>query len=132
MYHVLVAVDRNESYAENQADYVRNLPEAPETVTARVLYVYPQRDYQGAPSQDFDEIDAAVMAADRIEAAGIEVERRTDGGNITKRITKHAEAIDADDIVLGGRKRSGVSRVVLGSVTQDVVFAVDRPVTIAL
>ncbi|MFP4590392.1 MAG: universal stress protein [Halobacteriales archaeon] len=132
MYNVLVAVDRNEEYAENQADYVVNLPEAPETVRARVLYVYPQRDYSGAPPQDFEEIDAAVAAADRIEAAGVEVERRTDGGNVTKRITRHAEEIDADDIVMGGRKRSGVSRVVLGSVTQDVIFAVDRPVTIAL
>lgn len=132
MYDVLVAVDRNETYAKAQAEYVTALPAAAEAVTARVLYVYPQRDYQGAPPQDFDEIDAAVLAADRIEAAGVEVERRTDGGNVTKRITRHAEAIDADDIVLGGRKRSGVSRVVLGSVTQDVIFAVDRPVTIAL
>lgn len=131
MYEVLVAVDRNEEYATAQADYVTSLPEAPSAVRARVLYVYPQRDYQGAPPQDFEEINAAVLAADRIDSAGVEVERRTDGGNVTKRITKHAEEIDADDIVLGGRKRSGVSRVVLGSVTQDVIFAVDRPVTIA-
>lgn len=130
MYSVLIPVDKDEERTLHQAKYVAKLPQATENVEATVLYVYPHQDYAGAPPHDFAEIDAAVAAADHLEDAGISVERVADGGEITATIIEHADALDVDDIVVGGRKRSGVSKVVMGSIAQDVVFSADRPVTI--
>ncbi len=130
MYELLVPVDRNESYALAQAEYVTSLPNAVEDVHATVLHVFPQRDYAGAPPQDFEEVGAAVAAAEAIEDAGVSVERHTEGGNVAAHIVDLAEERDVREIVMGGRKRSGVAKVVLGSTSLDVLLSSDRPVAI--
>lgn len=130
MYPVLLAVDRSETRARTQAAYVAGLPAAETEVEATVLYVYPHEDYTGAPPHDFEEIDAAVAAADHLAEAGVTTHRVVDGGEVTSRILAHADGIDAESIVLGGRKRSGVAKVVMGSVAMDVVLSADRPVTL--
>lgn len=130
MYTVLLAVDRDEDRARKQAAFVTALPEAPGSVEATVLYVFPHQDYSGAPAHDFAEVDAAVGAADHLEDAGIAVDRVAEGGEVTRTILEHADELDADNVVLGGRKRSGVAKVVMGSITMDVLVSTERPVTI--
>ncbi|MEF8856041.1 MAG: universal stress protein [Haloplanus sp.] len=130
MRRVLVPVDRNETRARRQAQYVTNVPGAPASVEATVFYVFPHQDYAGAPPHDFSEIDAAVAAADELEAAGIEVERVAEGGEVTRRILSAADDRNVDGIVMGGRKRSGVQKVLLGSTVQDVLLSAERPVTL--
>ena len=127
---VLVAVDRDVERAYDQAGYVASLPNAPDGMNATVYYVFPHQDYKGAPPHEFAEVDAAVEAADLLEAEGIPVERVAEGGEVARLILDTAEELDVDSIVMGGRKRSGVQKVLLGSTTQDVMLSAERPVTI--
>lgn len=128
--NLLVPVDRDTDRALHQAKYVAGLPNASETVEATVFYVFPHQDYKGAPPHDFSEIEAAVEAADHLEGAGVSVERVAIGGEVTRTILDAAEERDVDGIVVGGRKRSGIQQVLLGSTSQDVLLSAGRPVTI--
>lgn len=130
MYRVLVPVDGDEDRALHQAKYVAGLPDAGEEVEATVLVVFRHQDYAGAPPHDFDEVDAAVRAADYLEEEGVPVDRVSVGGEVARKVVDEAEELDADCLVMGGRKRSGVQKVLLGSTVQDVVLSVERPVTI--
>lgn len=72
----------------------------------------------------FDEAEAA--AAD----AGVDVETETVVGRPARAINEYAEAHDVDQIVMGSHGRSGVTRVLLGSVAETVVRRAPVPVTI--
>jgi nucleotide-binding universal stress UspA family protein len=73
--------------------------------------------------------DRAVdRAVDRIEAAGVETERSVRDGSAHRAILAAAEAVGADLIVMGTHGRTGVGRVLLGSVTERVVRRADAPV----
>lgn len=128
--HVLVPVDRSVERARDQAEYVANLVDAPANVEATVLYIFEHQDYKGAPHHEFDEIEAAVEAAEFLESRDIPVERVAEGGELSRIILDMAEEHESDNIVVGGRKRSGLQRVLLGSVSQDIVLSATRPVTI--
>ena len=130
MYPVLVAVDRSETRAEHQAEFVTRLPNATSEVEATVLYVFPHQDYTGAPEHTFEEVDAAVTAADALESAGVSVNRVADGGEVASKILEHGDEIDAELVVLGGRKRSGVAKVLMGSTAMDVLVSAERPVVV--
>jgi nucleotide-binding universal stress UspA family protein len=127
---LLVPVDRATDRARQQVTYVATLPNATEVVEATVLYVFPHLDYTGAPDHEFEEIDAAVESADFLEEAGVSVDRVAVGGEVARTILDTAEDIDADGIVMGGRKRSGVQKVLLGSTAMDVMLSAERPVTL--
>ena len=129
-YSVLVPVDTDESRALNQARYVARFHDAPETVEATLLYVYPPGELTRDEEGSFDEIGAAVAAADHLEERGIPVTRSVDDGGVAEQVVRTAEGMDADEIVVGGRKRSGVQKVLLGSTTQDVMLSAERPVTL--
>lgn len=127
---VLVPVDADAERAQHQAAYVAGLPEAAETVEATVFVVFRHQDYKGAPPHGFEEVDAAIEAADALEDEGIPVERVAIGGEVARTILDVAAERDADSIVMGGRKRSGLQEVLLGSITQDVMLSAERPVTL--
>jgi nucleotide-binding universal stress UspA family protein len=127
---VLVPVDRDAERAGHQAEYVARLPGVPGSVEATVLYVFAHQDYTGAPPHSFDEVDAAVDVADRLEREGVAVERLAVGGEVTRKILAEADGMDADQVVMAGRKRSGIQKVLLGSTVQDVLLSSERPVTL--
>lgn len=124
-HRLLLPVDTNERRARQQAEYVTDLPNAVERVEATVLYVYRQDTTRG-----FDEVDAAVAAADVLEDAGVTTDRVAVSGKVPEKIIDHADELRADDIVMGGRKRSGIQKVLLGSITQAIILSANRPVTI--
>lgn len=127
---LLVPVDTSVERARNQAEYLANLPGAPESVEATVFFVFPHQDYKGAPPHEFEEIDAAVTAADYLEDEGISVERVAIGGEVGSKILEAAEERNVDSVVMGGRKRSGLTSVILGSTTQDIMLSAERPITL--
>jgi nucleotide-binding universal stress UspA family protein len=127
--HVVLPVDADPERARNQARYVAGLPGNPEDITATVLHVFPHQDYAGAPDHEFDEVEAATAAADHLAAQGVGVERVAVGGETVRTILDTAAEREADALVVGGRKRSGVQQVLLGSTAQDIMLSAERPVT---
>lgn len=127
---VLVPVDENGERAHNQVEYLAELPGAPDSVEATVFVVFPHQDYKGAPPHEFEDVDAAVAAADHLQDEGIPVQRVGVGGEVEREILDAATEHDVDSIVMGGRKRSGLTSVLLGSTTQDVMLSAERPVTL--
>ena len=130
MYNILMPVDQTEDRVMRQAEYVEGRPLPPSETTVRVLYVFPREDAELSDTQGFETSEAAVKAADALETAGFEVQREVARGTISRQILEHADDLDADEIVIGGRKRSGVSKVLLGSTASDIIHSTDLPVVI--
>ncbi|GGN93280.1 MULTISPECIES: universal stress protein [Haloarcula] len=73
----------------------------------------------------FDDLEAAA------HDAGVEtVERVLEVGRPTQTIVDYADDHDIDQIVMGSHGRSGVSRILLGSVAETVVRRATVPVTV--
>lgn len=65
---------------------------------------------------------------ERARNAGVTSETTVERDSPAAEIVAYADRVDADAIVLGAHGRSGVSRLLLGSVTEDVIRRTDRPV----
>lgn len=134
MYRVLVPVDDDVDRALAQADYVADLPSADEAVEATLLFVFTGNS-EDIPSEyrqfkTADRIQSVRRARERLEEAGVQTQVRDDSGDTIDDIIDEAEALDADAIVLGGRKRSPAGKVIFGSTTQSVILNADRPVVV--
>jgi nucleotide-binding universal stress UspA family protein len=134
MYHVLVPVDTDEERARTQAEFVTDLPDASDSVKATVLFVFhgeieemPENLKQFGSAQRVGSVKAAV---EHLEAHDVTVDIREDSGDSATDIIRTADAADVDLIALGGRKRSPAAKVLLGSVSHDVLTDTDRPVVI--
>lgn len=106
--HVLYVVDRMEGgtglLGANRADTFPALREEGERVTEEV--------------------------ADCCRRRGIDVVSRVEKGSPHRVIVDYADEIDADVLVMGSRRRRGVSRFLLGSVTEHVTRNTSRPVLV--
>lgn len=67
---------------------------------------------------------------ERASEAGVDAETVVATGNPARGILKVAEDRDVDQIVMGSRGRSGVGRVLFGSVAESVTRRASVPVTI--
>jgi nucleotide-binding universal stress UspA family protein len=63
--------------------------------------------------------------------AGMEVSSDTVVGKPSRAIVEYAEGNEIDQIVMGSHGRSGVTRILLGSVAESVVRESSVPVTVA-
>lgn len=70
--------------------------------------------------------DAVARADDR----GVTIETEQMVGSVTHSIVEFADGHDVDHIVIGSRGRTGTSRVLLGSVAEQVARRSPPPVTI--
>ncbi|MBZ6496897.1 universal stress protein [Natrinema longum] len=99
-------------------------------------------DYGGGGYYDAQTHDRAVergealgdRARDRADDAGLlettALETAVETGPTARTILEYAEENDADHIVMGSHGRSGVARILLGSVAETVARRAPVPVTI--
>lgn len=141
MYTVLLPVDRNESHVDRQLEVILDLPRP---IRVTLLHVHEEiggpADEAGDATIDelnesIDELQGPPETFDRAERkladAGVDVDARRVVGDPAESIVTVAGEIDANVVVLAGRKRSPVGKALFGSVTQSVILEGDRPVLVA-
>ena len=144
MYQIVIPVDEDETRAKNAAEFVTELTDEsgldvdPERITVSVVNVFKEfkaiDEGGNVKSKDLYDEDALpesmVTVRDVLVAAGVSVDLERRHGDPADEIVEYADSVDADTIIVPGRKRSPVGKAVFGSVTQDVILDSDRPVTI--
>lgn len=144
MYHIVIPVDEDESRGTTAAAFVAALGDDAGLgvdlgdVSVSIVNVFEEfkavdegASVRSGEFYDEDEFPDSVLAVrDRLADAGVAVDLERRHGEPAEEIVDFAASVDADHIVVPGRKRSAVGKAVFGSVTQDVVLNADRPVTI--
>ncbi|MDS0283340.1 universal stress protein [Haloarcula onubensis] len=137
---ILVPVDGSEQAAAAAAFAVEQFPDA----TVVLLHVInpaeagysAQASVPSFSEEWFEERQAEARTRfDELEAAAREsgaerVERAIEVGRPSKTIVEYADDHDIDQIVMGSHGRSGMSRLLLGSVAEVVVRRATVPVTV--
>jgi nucleotide-binding universal stress UspA family protein len=140
MFGVLLSVDSDEDRALAAAEAITSLPGDPEDIHVTLLNVEKEvdaRDSGGAVRSEewYDESafpESATRAKEHLEGAGVEVELRREHADPAETVLAVADEVDADRIVLAGRRRSPTGKVLFGSVTQSVLLDAERPVTVVM
>jgi nucleotide-binding universal stress UspA family protein len=125
MYHVIVGVDDNRGRALACAEAVADLPGDPADRRVTVVHSFTDGSADGAA-----DVPAVRTLIDRLEAAGVAVDVTEATGDPAERVREAAAEVDADLVVLAGRKRSPAGKALFGSVTQSVILNADRPVMV--
>lgn len=72
---------------------------------------------------------ATTIAEEAVAEAGVDVDEIVGlVGKPSQRVLEYADSVDADYVVVGGRKRSSVGKVLFGSVTQSILLNAECPV----
>lgn len=137
MYRVLVPVDTNEERAISQVEFVTDLPCAAEEVEATLMFVFSDADGSEEVPDELKQfrrsagrVGSVKRAEERFDEAGIDYHLLEESGKVAEDIVEEARELDADLVVLGGRKRSGIGKVLFGSVSQEVLLSTDLPVVV--
>lgn len=88
---------------------------------------FPQGWYETAEDDAQSVLDDA---ADRAAEAGIDLRTASEIGQPANTIVQFAEEHDIDHIVMGSHGRTGMSRILLGSVAETVMRRSTVPVTV--
>ncbi|WP_136689007.1 universal stress protein [Halorhabdus amylolytica] len=128
MYQILMPIDGSESRGQAQAETVIGLPAAADQIEVSLLHVFEDEDRE--ESTGITQIAGGSEASSRLREERVTVTEITRVGDPAEEILAAADEIDADHIVLGGRKRSPAQSLLFGSVSQEVMLDADRPVTI--
>lgn len=100
-----------------------------QTIPSGMITPRPGVDYQAIADEMLkDARDYIDRVANRLQKAGYRVHRKIEMGAPAEAILKAAEAAGVDAIVMSTHGRSGLSRWLLGSVTQKVLSAAPCPV----
>lgn len=131
MYRILLPADDSEARTDSQVELVRGLPATAAEVHVTLTHAL-EPDEREAPEsmQNPGRVRTVKRAADQLEAAGVDYSVRETTPPPEEGIVRLAEEIDADLIVMGGRKRSPAGKALFGSVTQSVLLETDRPVVV--
>ncbi len=137
--HVLLPVDTDEERAVAAARSITAWPHAAEDLQVTILNVAKKLKVAGGEGGHIDSNewydeddfpDAVAAAAEVLEADGVTVDRKRIHADPGEAIIDFAEEVGADHIVMAGRKRTPVGKVLFGSVTQSVLLNSSVPVTV--
>lgn len=126
MYEVLFGVDSDVERAQAQVRTVLEMPVRTEDIHVTILHDFTDNVVGASVSQ----VESVRRASERLEDAGIEVTLEESSGEPAKAIIEMADDIDADLIVVAGRKRSPTGKLLFGSVTQEVILSTEHPVLV--
>lgn len=132
-YRILMPVDLNEARSLTQARAIAELPAAPDDLSVTILFVFePDTDIPDEWDQleAVDRLRSIRRVSEYFDDEGIDATVREDSGDAVEDILSVADEIDANLIVMGGRKQSPAGKVLFGSITQSVLLQADRPVTV--
>lgn len=143
MYRLLVPVDDDDDRLDGQLDALRDFPGRDE-LAVTVLHVHEEIDTPPdeagssvieSVNENIEELqgvpDTVPRAAEALEALEIPTDVRRTRGDPVPAILQVAADVDANAILVAGRKRSPVGKAIFGSVTQGVILRGDRPVVVA-
>lgn len=128
MYQIVVPVDDDVDRAVAQARYVTELPGDSTEIDVTVAHAY--RDVDRTDDNPDEESKAVIQAVSRLRDAGLSVEQRELYTPVAEGILELTADLDADAIVMSGRKRSPTGKALFGSVTQSVILDARVPVTV--
>jgi nucleotide-binding universal stress UspA family protein len=132
MFTVMLATDGHEERVMVQAQTVANYPCASEAIEVVIVNVAKeiQSDEGGKIHlEEYSEMpDSASNALSFFESEGIAARAQQRSGDPAEELIRAAREEDADQIVLGGRRRTPVGKAVFGSVVQDVILDAECPV----
>lgn len=128
MYRVLMPVDRSEDRSRGQVEAVNELARETESLGVWILHVFD--DGEEAASTKPTDLDTGGLAEEALLDAGARVETMSRTGDATDEILQAARDMNADMILLGGRKRSQLGSLVFGSVSQSVTLEATLPVVV--
>ncbi len=89
--------------------------------------LFTEEEAEGVRAEVKDQLEAAEEFS---EEHGITIQTATRVGAPSKVIVEYAQTEDVDHIVMGSHGRSGVTRILLGSVAEVVVRRSPVPVTV--
>ena len=140
---VLLAVGPMDTVrAEELAETVLEIA-APLEATVVIGHAFTEAEYEEFREnlgfeERVEDVDPDAVAArrapvsdleERFADAGVETEVRGALGDVATEVVGMARAVDADRLVVGGRRRSPAEKAVLGSVSQEIILDAPCPVT---
>jgi len=140
MYKILIPIDQNRERALTASQAVIDLPSAADLIEVVLLYVHEEFEVPGdqgmVKSEDFyedlDDPESLNDAKALLEEHGVSVESLNKHGDPATQIIETAKHEKVDQIMMGGKKRSAVGKLVFGSVIQDVLLKTEKPVTVIM
>jgi len=131
MYRILIPVDDDAGRASAQAAFVTGLPLVGDDVEVTVTHALHGEELEAPDAmRNPGRVSTVRQVRDALEDAGIDVAVGEIGQPPAEGIVDLADDIDADLLVLGGRKQSPAGKVLFGSITQEVLLDTDRPVVV--
>jgi nucleotide-binding universal stress UspA family protein len=126
MYEILAGIDDSVDRAVAQAEAITGMPLDTSEVRVTLLH-----DFRENPSgASVSQVGSVRRANELLEEAGLTVQLEGSSGDPAEAIIERAEELDADQIVLAGRKRTPTGKVLFGSITQSVILGTERPVLV--
>lgn len=137
--HVLVPLDESPQAMDAVEHAVETFPGATITLLTvidpieagyraeSVLPSYSETWYQNEKAAADDRFQ---KARELVAGSDVELETATEVGRPARVIVEYIEDTDVDQVVMGSHGRSGVARVLLGSVAETVVRRAYCPVTV--
>ena len=135
---ILIAYDGSDHAKDAISEAAQQLSNGRKAVVLTVWQPYSAAGFMGAPVPQDVEVDVeenarrvADQGARLARLAGFDAEAVAERGDpVWQRIVQAAEERDASLVVMGSHGRTGISRVLMGSVASTAAAHTDRPVLI--